>query len=176
MNLRWRSKLLGLVALSFFVSPAWATASQSPQWLLMTSFWTKHFDPKPEHNNHQDMINLEYQTAPSEAPFDWLPAQPDIRYLAGAATFRNSFAQRSEYAYVGVTQRWWGSDQWDIYGKLTMGLLHGYRGEYKDKIPLNGWGTAPAVLPGVGASWGPVSTEVILFGSAGIMWTGGVRF
>lgn len=172
----WRGQLLGVVSLAVLATPVWASTPQSSQWLFMTSLWTKHFNPKPEHNNHQDLINLEYQMAPSEAPFDGLPARPGLRYVVGAAAFRNSFAQHTEYAYAGVSQRWWGDNHLNIYGKLTAGLIHGYRGEYQDKIPLNGWGIAPAALPAAGIHWGPVSTELVLFGSAGMMWTGGVRF
>ncbi len=64
--------------------------------------------------------------------------------LAGGATFRNSFSQRSNYAYLGKR---FDSDSYPVYLKLTGGLLQGYRGEYRDKIPLNRFGVAPAIIP-----------------------------
>lgn len=45
--------------------------------------------------------------------------------LAGSATFRNSFSQRSNYAYLGKR---FDSDSYPVYLKLTGGLLQGYRG------------------------------------------------
>lgn len=91
----------------------------------------------------------------------------------GVATFRNSFSQRSFYTYAGKR---FDSDTYPVYLKLTGGLLQGYRGEYKNKIPLNRFGVAPVIIPSVGAHYGPVAAELVLLGFNAAMITTGVRF
>ena len=56
-------------------------------WYAQTSVYTRHYSPDPEHNNHQDLIGIERNQASG--------------WVLGGATFRNSFSQRSNYAYVG---------------------------------------------------------------------------
>lgn len=128
-----------------------------------TSLYTKHFNPKPEHNNHQKLINLEYVRRDN--------------WLVGGAYFRNSFHQPTEYLYAG--------HDWTLYqftnssrlrATLTAGLIHGYKGEYRDKIPFNKYGVAPAILPIVGIETGPVFFEAELFGTAGVMLSAGFKY
>jgi hypothetical protein len=128
-------------------------------WLVQTSVYTRHFSPSPEHNNQQNLIGLE-----RNEPSAW---------LYGAATFRNSFDQRSVYAYAG--KRFESADQ-PFYAKLSAGLLYGYKGKYRDKIPLNRFGIAPALIPGVGVKLGQVSAEMVLLGSSAVMANVGLRF
>ncbi|MCO2343298.1 sn-glycerol-3-phosphate transporter, partial [Pseudomonas aeruginosa] len=125
---------------------------------LQTSVYTRHFNPDPEHNNHQDLLGLEYNRADG--------------VLAGGATFRNSFSQRSNYAYLGKR---FDSDSYPVYLKLTGGLLQGYRGEYRDKIPLNRFGVAPAIIPSVGVRFGPLGSELVLLGNSAAMINLGLR-
>jgi hypothetical protein len=47
----------------------------------------QHYSPDPDHNNNQDLIGIERNQASG--------------WVFGGATFRNSFRQRSNYAYVG---------------------------------------------------------------------------
>lgn len=131
------------------------------RWLIQTSVYTKHFSPRPEHNNDQDLIGLEYTL------------NPDEDFRVGGATFLNSYGQRSTYAYMGWR---FDHDTWPVYAKLTAGLLHGYRGEYQDNIPLNRYGVAPAILPSVGVQVGFYSGELVVFGGAGMMINTGVNF
>jgi len=90
------------------------------EWYVFTSVYTKHWDSDPAHVNHQKMIAGE--------------ARMKNHWVFGLGIFDNSFGQKSEYLYAGY--------KWDLFGsklfyfKLTGGLLHGYKGEYKDKIPL----------------------------------------
>ncbi|MWK54795.1 sn-glycerol-3-phosphate transporter [Pseudomonas otitidis] len=126
-------------------------------WYLQTSVYTRHFHPDPEHNNHQNLIGLEYQA--------------DDGVVAGGATFRNSFRQRSQYTYVGKR---FDSDVAPVYLKVTGGLLQGYRGEYRDKIPLNRFGVAPVLIPSLGARLGPVGGELVLLGNSAMMVNLGV--
>ena len=101
---------------------------------LYTSLYTKHYDPDPDHVNHQKMLGFESETGRNRV---W-----------GLAIFDNSFGQESQYLYLGQKWRAFESDRW--YYKLTGGLLHGYEEPYEDKIPLNDLGVAPAILPGLG--------------------------
>jgi hypothetical protein len=128
---------------------------------LQTSIATRHFHPSPTQNNHQDLLNLEWNY--------------DSNLVVGAATFRNTFNQQTELAYWGAKFHPIDS-QPEMYVKVVGGLIHGYHGEYRDKIPFNGNGIAPAILPAVGYCYKKVCSELIVFGAAGAMLTGGVRF
>ncbi|WP_282479563.1 sn-glycerol-3-phosphate transporter [Pseudomonas sp. UYIF39] len=128
-------------------------------WYLQTSVYTKHYSDDPDHNNNQDLIGLEREQASG--------------WLFGGATFRNSFSQRSFYAYAG--KRYESAD-YPVYFKLSGGLLQGYSGKSKDKIPLNHFGVAPVIIPSLGAHYGPLAAELVLLGFNAVMVTTGVRF
>jgi hypothetical protein len=142
-----------------------AHAEQDTRWLFQTSLYTTHFSPKPHHNNHQALLGLEYY--PEE------DTERLRQTLYGGATFRNSFGQRSVFIYTG-----WRFDhpRWPVYGKVAAGLLHGYRGEHRDNIPFNNLGIAPAILPAAGIQVGQYSSEIVLFGLAGLMVNVGFSF
>lgn len=128
-------------------------------WQVQTSLYTRHFSPDPGHNNRQNLIGLERNEAS-----DW---------LYGGATFRNSYDQQSVYGYVG--KRFESAD-YPVYLKVSGGLLYGYRGEYRDKIPFNNLGVAPVIIPSVGVHLGPVTAEAVLLGVSATMLNIGVRF
>ncbi|MFW0753283.1 sn-glycerol-3-phosphate transporter [Pseudomonas sp. H11T01] len=128
-------------------------------WYVQTSVYTKHYSPNPDHNNNQDLIGLERNEASG--------------WVFGAATFRNSFSQRSNYAYAGKR---YDSASYPVYIKLTGGLLEGYSGKYQDKIPLNRFGVAPVIIPSLGAHYGPLAAELVLLGANAVMITTGIRF
>ncbi len=152
-------KLALCLALWAFAAQVRADKPQQGFWVIQTSVYTRHFSPAPEHNNRQSLIGLERNEASG--------------LVYGGATFRNSFAQRSVYGYVGKR---FDSSRYPVYVKVTGGLLHGYRGEYRDKIPLNRYGIAPVVIPGIGVHLGPVNAEVILLGASAAMLNVGFRF
>ncbi|RUO38097.1 sn-glycerol-3-phosphate transporter [Aliidiomarina shirensis] len=145
---------------------------------LQTSIWTTHFNPKPEHNNDQNLLGFEFygKRLPASRYQRYNDTFDYARPLAGAAWFRNSFGQKTVYAYGGVRQNLIRYGQVQTYGKLTAGLIHGYRGEYKDKIPFNQLGIAPAILPMLGAQYQRSFAEVTLFGVSGVMLTVGLTF
>ena len=160
------SLLLGSAPLSLADSSN-ARTSRSPlefsHALIQTSLYTRHFSRKPEHTNNQQLIGLELHSTD--------------RWLAGGARFKNSFNQATVYLYAGREFPFWTNGNGvTIRGKLTAGLLHGYRGEYRDKIPFNRFGIAPAALPSIGVRWGRLESDVILFGNAGFMLIAGLRF
>ena len=128
-------------------------------WYAQTSVYTRHYSPDPEHNNHQDLIDIERNQASG--------------WVFGGATFRNSFRQRSNYAYVGKR---YDISEYPLYLKVTGGLLQGYHGDYKDKIPLNRYGVAPVIIPSVGTHYGPLAAELVFLGANAAMVTSGVRF
>lgn len=168
--------LTALVA--FASSPTWAQQSQpgtdieaEPQTsmlvldhvLLQTSLYTRHFSPDPRHNNHQDLISVELHNPQ--------------RWMAGVAWFKNSYRQPSWYWYVGREfPLWEPAPQVEVRAKLSAGVLRGYKGEYRDKIPFNKAGIAPAILPSIGVRYKRVEADLILYGTAGMMITAGIRF
>ena len=126
---------------------------------------TIHFNPSPNHAKWTNMVNVEIQSKYDRV---WGADQT----LFGLALLDNSFGQFSQYIY-------WGQ-KWDlhpnVYAKITAGLLHGYRGQYRDKIPFNRAEIAPAVIPAVGVRFGNVSVEGILLGGSAFMFAAGYTF
>ena len=140
---RFRRLAACLIAVLCLVSPERQLAAQEEQeqraadsgwaihhWNVRFSFYTKHFDPDPDHVNNQQLIGSEVEFAND--------------YLAGLALFDNSFGQSSQFLYFGKQWSLTASDNW--YFKLVGGLLNGYDEPYEDKIPFNGLGVAPAIL------------------------------
>jgi len=130
------------------------------QWYLFTSLYTHHFHSDPDHVDKQKMIGLELDL--------------ENNWLFGFASFDNSFGQRSEYLYGGYKWDLFRSDYW--YFKLTGGLLHGYKEPYENKIPFNGLGIAPAIVPTLGFQWKHAVVEANLGGLAVINVTAGIAF
>jgi len=130
------------------------------RWYIFTSVYTKHFDPDPYHVNNQKLLGVE--------------AHMTNNWLFGFATFDNSFGDRSEYLYAGYKWTLFRSVHW--YFKLTSGLLHGYKGQYKGKIPLNDLGIAPVILPTLAFQHKFFVTEVTLAGNAAVQVTAGISF
>ena len=138
-----------------------AVLRSNSRWYFQTSAFTRHFDPKPHHNNAQRLLNVEWQ-----GENDW---------ILGGAYFYNSFDQPSQYVYGGYMWRPF-DDLRGAYFKLTGGLVHGYKGEHKDNIPFNGLGVAPALLPSIGISGKRFATELVVFGTSGVTWNVGFYF
>lgn len=153
--------LLGVSVLSAQAEQVSTDSLQEPyHFTLQTSVATRHFRPNPTQNNRQDLLNLEWNY--------------DSNLLVGAATFRNTFEQSTQLVYWGAKFHPIASAP-GAYVKVVGGLLHGYRGEYKDKIPFNKYGSAPVILPAAGYCYKQVCSELIVFG-AGAMLTAGARF
>ncbi|WP_254276468.1 hypothetical protein [Halomonas sp. 3H] len=140
----------------------WPPAMELSHVLVQTGLYTDHFSPDPDHTNNQQLMAVELHN-------------PEL-WFTGLARFKNSFGQDSHYLYVGRELPIWESGDTRVRAKLTAGALHGYRGEYRDKIPFNRHEVAPAILPTVGASWKRLEADLIVFGAAGLMVTAGWRF
>lgn len=147
-----------LVCLLMLVPSVSASEQDESFWYLQTSLFTVHYSPEPDHNNRQKLIGVERHLSDAS--------------LWGAATFLHSFGERANYAYYG--RRFDLSDS-PYYLKLTGGLMEGYKGEYRDKIPLNRFGVAPVLVPSVGVNYQQVSAEVVVLGAAALMLTVGLK-
>ncbi|UQB43536.1 hypothetical protein JX580_11160 [Thiomicrospira microaerophila] len=151
---------------------------QQDRLLLQTSLWTKHFNPDPIHNNHQRLINLQWHPqgyAPRRLT-EHYPQMDELDWFFGAARFKNSFSQTTHYAYIGGRLNFLQHQMLQPYATITGGLIHGYRGEYQDKIPLNKFGVAPAFIPSIGVEYRKITTEFSFFGASGVMLKMGYFF
>jgi len=148
------------------------------QYAVQTSLWTTHFDSKPYHNNQQRLIGVERfgTNLATNAIQNHSRLFDSASPLAGATIFKNSFHQSTGYAYIGFRQPLIGDHHNNLYVKLTSGVMHGYRGEYRDKIPFNRFGTSVVVIPSAGVQIRRISAETVLFGAAGVMLNVGYRF
>lgn len=132
---------------------------------VYTSLYTHHFSPEPQHINDQAMLGVEMRLV--------------NRWLYGVTLFDNSFGQESQYLYTGYQ---WNISRFGSYAsirqhiKVTGGLLHGYKDEYQDKIPFNGLGVAPAIVPTYGVRYKNLITEASLGGVSAFTITVGYRF
>jgi hypothetical protein len=112
---------------------------RTDRWYFQFAYYTIHFHYDADHQQSY-LFDAEYHFKET-----WLGGQ----WIAGMALFQNSFGQFSQYLFGGLVWRPI-EDHQPFYVKLTAGPLHGYSGQYKDKIPNNSTGVAPAIIPGVG--------------------------
>ena len=124
-----------------------------------TSLYTRHFSNDPAHVDKQKLILGEWNITE--------------QWLVGASFFDNSFGQPTQYVYGGWRYRPFATLQ-PFYVKVSAGLTHGYKDQYRDKIPFNHSGIAPIVIPSIGYCFSRVCSELVLFGGAGMLVTLGV--
>jgi hypothetical protein len=103
------------------------------------AYYTWHFHYDADHQQSY-LFDAEYHFKET-----WLGGQ----WITGLALFQNSFGQFSQYIFGGLVWRPIEEHQ-PFYVKLTAGPLHGYTGQYQNKVPFNHDGWAPAIIPGVG--------------------------
>jgi len=137
------------------VADPWRT----DRFYLETSLYTHHFSYDAAHVDKQKLILGEWNITE--------------QWLVGASFFDNSFGQPTQYVYGGWRYRPFEQLQ-PFYIKLSAGLVHGYKDPYRDKIPFNHSGVAPAIVPSVGYCFNRFCSELILFGGAGMLITLGV--
>jgi hypothetical protein len=135
-------------------------AMEIAEWRFQTSIYTHHWSSDPDHVSNSKLLDIEFETTK--------------KWIYGFAYFDNSFGQSSQYLYAGYSWRLFKTD-W-AYFKLTGGLLHGYKEPYDDKIPMNGLGVAPAIVPSFGLRYKRVFTEMQILGTAALTWTVGFNF
>jgi hypothetical protein len=124
------------------------------QWRALASPFSLHFRYNPKHK-YVWAIGVERQRSD-----DW---------LAGASYFSNSFGQPSSYVYIGKRYpALFGQPQ--LFGQWSAGVLYGYRGEFKNKVPLNYNGFSPGALVSLGWQFNKrTSATVHMLGDAGAM-------
>jgi len=130
-------------------------ANSYGSWEFWFSPYTVHFFPDAE---HKPVVAI------------GLTRHLQDRWLAGGTVFSNSFGQPSAYVYVG--QRYlapFGWEKW--YLQWTAGLLYGYVGEYKNKVPYDYQGFAPGFVPSIGYQFTEkIYGELDLLGNAALMF------
>lgn len=152
-------KLLA-IAILLLIAASDSLAMEIEEWRFQTSIYTHHWSSDPDHVSNSKLLDLEFETTKG--------------WIYGFAWFDNSFGQPSQYLYAGYSWRLFKKD-W-AYFKLTGGVLHGYKYPYEDKIPLNGLGVAPAIVPSFGLRYKRVFTELQILGTAALTWTVGFNF
>jgi hypothetical protein len=143
--------------------PGWDTIQPEGQrYELFASPFTHHWSHSPEHKPVR-LLGLSKRL-------------PNDRFC-GISAFTNSFGQPSMYAYVGKT--WPGVFERypDVYLSVSAGIIYGYVGSYKNKVPLNVKGFSPGLIPAVGYRLTPhTSAEVQILGTAALMFGVSHRF
>jgi hypothetical protein len=144
---------------------AGAASSLSALQLEPTTRWevqispaaTYHYNPSDEHRPVR-MVAFERQELTGKAA------------LHGGALFTNSFGQPSAYWYP------YGRSYSNVFGieglyaKWTAGIIYGYVGKYKDKVPLNYGGFSPGIIPALGYQANKrYSIQLNMLGAAGLM-------
>ncbi len=136
-------------------------AEPNKKWDLTLSPYTHHWSHNPEHR-----------------PVGLVAMDNHVKggRFCGMAFFSNSFGQESAYVYMG--QQWdglWGNPK--LFTKVSAGFLYGYRGKYKNKIPFNHMGLAPAIIPSIGYAFTPQdSAQIYILGTAGLLFAYGHSF
>ena len=137
---------------------------RTDRFYFQTSLATVHWNPQDDHNNNQKLVYGEWRLEER-----WLEGQ----VLVGAAAFSNAFYQPSQFVFGGLLWRPFDSAP-AAYAKFAAGVLHGYKGDYQDNIPFNSSGFAPGIIGSVGYCYNRICSELVLIGTAGMMWTLGV--
>ncbi len=123
-------------------------------WRLVGAPYTRHLHQKPEYR------------------YVWgvgIERQRDDLWLYGATYFSNSFGQDSGYLYIG---RQYPNlfDVPPLFFQWTAGLLYGYKGEFRNRVPLNYDGFSPGVVISLGWQFDEhFSAQLNKVGTSGLM-------
>jgi len=152
-------RLLAALAVGAFAQAASAEDDTFDGWEVTFSPYTYHFHYSED---HKPVVSLGVLKG------------LEGHWNAGGSIFSNSFGQPSVYVFIG--QRyvnpfdWKGWDKW--YLQWNAGLLYGYVGEYKDKVPLNYKGFSPGFVPSMGYQFTDrIYGELDLLGNSALMFT-----
>ena len=140
--------------------PSIARAEEGTDW-LGPGYWRAALSPFSLHFRYS-----------AEHRYVWamgVERQRSDDWLAGASYFRTSFGQPSSYVYVG--KRFSGLlGEPQLFAQASAGMLYGYRGPYKNKVPLNHNGFSPGALASLGWQFNKnYAATVHLLGDAGMM-------
>ncbi|MEJ7139222.1 hypothetical protein [Amphibiibacter pelophylacis] len=117
---------------------------------------TLHFHPSPEHKH---AVSVAYEQTLKD------------NHTRSLVLFTNSFGQPSVYFSP------WGQrfdnllGQPNLFAKWNAGIIYGYRGEYKDKVPFNHGGFSPGLFVALGYRFSPqTEVQVNLLGTAAVQF------
>jgi len=136
---------------------------RTDRYYFQFAYYTIHFHYDENHQQSY-LFDAEYHFKET-----WLGGQ----WIAGMALFQNSFGQFSQYLFGGLLWRPIEEHQ-PFYVKLSAGPLHGYSGQYQDKVPLNSSGVAPAIIPSMGYCVKRYCAEFVLLGTNAALLTIGM--
>jgi hypothetical protein len=124
-------------------------------WRVVASPFTQHWRPSDEHRAVYAL---------------GVERQRDDLWLGGAAYFRNSFGQPSAYVYLGKRyEGFFGKPE--LFAQVSAGVIYGYKGKYKNKLPLNVNGFAPGAVLSGGWQFNPEAAfSLHLLGDAAVMF------
>lgn len=125
--------------------------------------WAYHFSRSDEHARFNHLVAAELLTR------RWTVLGAD-RATIGLALFDNSFGQFSQYLSFGQEWDLFRIGPGELFVNFSIGLLHGYKEPYQDKIPFNRYGTAPAGIPTLGWRYGPFALTMSALGTNGFLF------
>lgn len=140
-----------------------ATEAPAPyRYELFVSPYTYHWTPSEEHK--------------AVGALTLTRLLPNERFC-GFSLFRNSFGQPSAYAFTGWSWPTLFESMPNVYGTVSAGIIYGYVGQYKNKVPLNVGGFSPVIIPAVGYRFSPrAAVEIQILGTAAVMFGATWRF
>ena len=126
------------------------------RWHVVFSPYAMHFSGD---SNHKPVVLLGLEQE-----------RPD-GIVWGGSVFSNSFGQPSAYVYGG--QRLYRWSPWNpLFADWSAGLLYGYVGQYKNKVPLNYKGFSPGITAGIGWQFTPTfAGQIHLLGNSGLLFS-----
>lgn len=159
-----------LASLLLFAAMATAPAATRAEWLvagdqLRVTYgpWAYHFSHSDEHADFNHLVGVELLTR----RWTFWGAE---RATIGLALFDNSFGQFSQYLSFGQEWDLWRLGPGRVYVNVSVGLLHGYKEPYENKIPFNQFGIAPAAIPTLGWRYGPFALTASALGTNGFLF------
>lgn len=178
MSLRVTALLLGMavagpaLAIDWSVCPGWdqadqardAAAGASAPGTPSTGYWgyvspyTYHWSDENK-SKHKPVFALSISRQ-----------LPNERFC-GFSLFRNSFGQPSAYAFTGWSWPHLLNSNPNVYATVSAGIVYGYVGEFKNKVPLNIGGFSPVIVPAIGYRLTPqLGVEMHILGTAAVMF------
>lgn len=107
---------------------------------------------------------------PLVSAIEWL--KPNRVYY-GLSLFNNSFGQFSQFAYIGKEFPLPRFHE-HLRARVAAGIVHGYKDEHEDDLPLNYKGFAPGIVPSLGFKKNGRALDVIFLSNAAIMLMVGI--
>jgi hypothetical protein len=150
------------IALSMIASQSALAQEQAAVDQLRISYAPKafHFTQDDEYVDWNHIVALEWVTL----SYRFWGAE---RSLLGFSVFDNSYGQFSQSAYAGLEWDWTRFAGGDVFLALSVGLVHGYKEPYEDKLPLNSaLGVGLTLVPSIGWQRDGLGLAASLVGTA----------